>query len=395
MPALTKAQQKQIQAAEESFNRTYANQYSDERWQNSLRPALLAPTRYAVLINRYEADGIPSTFTENDTRDLQRVSFPLDLGSAASEHSEVVSSGDDQTRLIAYQRASTAETAESSISEAPFPPPHSVSGSSPHLMTHWNLDAASLLAVSILNPTPGDKVLDLCAAPGGKSLSLAQLLRPANFDPAAPSLGGGCLHSNEIDNARNKRLAANLQSYLPASFFKSGEVKVLKLDGTEQNAAQSLPLGLGGYDKVLLDAPCSSERHVLHAHHKARQGGRVADEMASWRSGQSKKTAKIQAAILMTALRAVKVGGTVLYATCSLSSDENDDVIEKAKELVAKEKKKYAIRWDMSVRSGDLMSKGVEQWAESTKNGWIALPDHPSGGRWGPLFFAVLQKVAV
>ncbi|KAK6085890.1 tRNA (cytosine-5-)-methyltransferase ncl1 [Seiridium cupressi] len=391
MPALTKAQQKQVQAAQDSFNKTYAVQYGDERWQNSLRPALLAPTRYAVLLNHYEADTLPSTFTENDTRDLQLIEFPSSSGAMASE-SEAGPS--EPQRLISYQRIFTAETAQSSTSEAPFPAPQAASATTALLMTHWNLDAASLLAVSILDPKPGDKVLDLCAAPGGKSLALAQLLRPLDYDPAAPSLSGGCLHSNEIDNARNKRLASNLQSYLPAPLIKNGEVKVLKLDGTEQNAAQTLPLGLGGYDKVLLDAPCSSERHVLHAHSKARQGGRVADEMASWRSGQSKKTARIQAAILMTALRAVKVGGRVLYATCSLSNKENDAVIEKGQELVAKEKKKYGIRWDVAVRSGRLAEKGVERWAESTKYGWIVLPDHPSGGRWGPLFFAVLEKVA-
>jgi 16S rRNA C967 or C1407 C5-methylase (RsmB/RsmF family) len=386
MPALTKAQQKQAQATEDSFNRTYAVQYGDERWQNSLRPALLVPTRYAVLVNRYEADSIPTTFTENDVKDLQLICFPS--GAAAEARDE------GQERLIAYQRTSTTEMSESSISEAPFPPPQAVSTSTLRLMTHWNLDAASLLVADLLDPQPGDKILDLCAAPGGKSLALAQLLRPYGFDPAAPTLGGGCLHSNEIDSARNKRLASNLQSYLPAPFFKTGEVKVLRLDGTEQTAAQMLPLGPGGYDKVLLDAPCSSERHVLHAHHKARQGGRVADEMVSWRSGQSKKTAKIQAAILMTALRAVKVGGRVLYATCSLSNEENDAVIEKGKELVSKERKKYGIRWDMAVRSGELAGKGVEQWAENTQYGWIVLPDHPSGGRWGPLFFAILEKVA-
>ncbi|KAH6659603.1 S-adenosyl-L-methionine-dependent methyltransferase [Truncatella angustata] len=387
MPALTKAQLKQVQAVEDSFNRTYTSQYGVERWEGSLRHALTAPTRYAVLINRYESDNIPSTFTENDMNDLQLINFET---------------GDDfitpgsEPRLISYQRSITAETSESSASEAPFPAPQAISSkeTTTPLMTHWNLDAASLLAVSILAPKPGDKVLDLCAAPGGKSLAAAQLLRPSNFDPAAPSLLGGCLHSNEIDNARNKRLASNLQSYLPAQFFNTGEVKVLKLDATSPNAAQSLPLGTGGYDKVLLDAPCSSERHVLHAHSKAKRGGRVADEMASWRSGQSKKIAKIQAAILMTALRAVKIGGKVLYATCSLSNEENDAVIEKGIELVAKEQKKYGTRWNVAVRRGDLAGYGLEEWAECTRHGWIVLPDHPSRGRWGPLFFAVLEKVA-
>ncbi|KAI1853288.1 hypothetical protein JX266_001994 [Neoarthrinium moseri] len=389
MPALTKAQQKQVQAAEDSFNRTYAVQYGDERWENSLRPALVTPTRYGVLINCYRSNSLPSSFTENDVTDLQLITFPSSTGASNGEVAE-------ETRLLSYQRTTTSETSQSPTAEAPFPAPQAVSNkdASNSLMTHWNLDAASLLAVSILRPKPGDKVLDLCAAPGGKSLSLAQLLRPQTYDDAAPSLMGGCLHSNEVDAARNRRLSSNLQSYLPAPLFKNGEIKVVKVDGTEQHAAQMLPLGIGGYDKVLLDAPCSSERHVIHAHSKARQGGRVADEMASWRSGQSKKMAKTQAAILMTALKAVKVGGRVLYATCSLSNEENDGVIEKGKELVAKEKKKFGTRWDMAVRSGDFAGTGLEQWAESTKHGWIVLPDHPSGGRWGPLFFAVLEKVS-
>lgn len=394
MPALTKAQQKQIQAAEDSFNRTNAVQYGDERWENSLRPALMSPTRYAVLINGYETNGIPSTFNENDTTGLELIEFPQSSGTVTDSNSQ----SNGSSCLVSYQRKKTAETAESSVAESSFPTPQVATGkdvSSSSLMTHWNLDAASLLAVSVLNPQPSDKVLDLCAAPGGKSIALAQLLRPSTFDHTTPSLDGGCLHSNEIDNTRNKRLTANLQLYLPAPLFQTGEIKVLKMDGTEQNAAQSLPLGLGGYDKVLVDAPCSSERHVIHAHSKARQGGRVADEMASWRSGQSKKAAKIQAALLMTALRAVKVGGKVLYATCSLSNEENDSVIEKSKELVAKERKKYGVRWDVSVESSGLSGNGIEQWAESTKHGWIVLPDHPSAGRWGPLFFAVLKKVAV
>ncbi|CAJ2504815.1 Uu.00g122090.m01.CDS01 [Anthostomella pinea] len=374
MPALTKAQRKQVEAAEEAFNRTYAVQFDQERWQQTLYPALMAPTRYATLINRYATPGRPDVFTEDENKAMETVNLP-GRTDQSSERS-----------FVSYQWC-TAEA------DKTFPPPQA--DPSTRLMTHWNLDAASLLAVHILGPKPGDKLLDFCAAPGGKSVALAQMLRPEGFDGASPSLAGGCLHSNELNNARNKRLTSNLQSYLPEALFKTGEVKVLKLDGTEASAAQSLSLGPGGYDKVLLDAPCSSERHVIHANAKARQGGRVADEMASWRSGQSKKMAKTQAALLMTALKAVRVGGSVLYATCSLSNEENDGVVEKGIELVGKERKKFGIRWNLAVRSGDLAGRGLEQWAEATKHGWMVLPDHPSGGKWGPLFFALLEKVAV
>ncbi|KAI0467536.1 S-adenosyl-L-methionine-dependent methyltransferase [Xylaria cf. heliscus] len=372
MPALTKAQKKLAQAAEDSFNRTYVLQFGEERWQHSLYPALAAPTRYAALVNRFAVSDLDSVFTQEQGTKLQAIVFPGTVGSL------------DSVPLKSYQWGV-------SEAEATFPLPQPASSNS--LMTHWNLDAASLLAVNILDPRPGEKVFDLCAAPGGKSVALSQRLRPDNYDGASPTLGGGCLHSNEVNAGRNKRLASNLQSYLPAAFFKSGEVRVLKLDGTEPFSVQTLPLGPGGYDKVLLDAPCSSERHVIHAHAKAKQGGRVADEMASWRSGQSRKMAKTQAALLMTALKAVRVGGRVLYATCSLSDDENDGVVEKGAELVQKERKKSGINWDFVVRSSDLAARGLGDWAEPTKHGWLVLPDHPSGGKWGPLFFALLEKV--
>ncbi|KAI1186610.1 S-adenosyl-L-methionine-dependent methyltransferase [Nemania serpens] len=372
MPALTKAQKKLAQAAGDSFSRTYAVQFGEERWQQSLYPVLTAPTHYAALANRFAVANLDNVFSQEQAAKIQTITFPgrPDLS--------------DPAALKVYQW-------DASKTGATFPPPQRDLSSG--LMTHWNLDAASLLAVSVLDPRPGDKILDLCAAPGGKSVALSQFLRPDRYDSASATLEGGCLHSNELDAGRNKRLAHNLQSYLPEALFKTGEVKVLRLDGTEPFLVQTLPLGPGGYDKVLLDAPCSSERHVIQAHVKVMRGGRMADEMASWRSGQSKKMAKIQVALLMTALKAVRVGGRVLYATCSLSNDENDSVIDKGIELAQKERKKGSIGWGFAVRSGDLAARGLGDWADPTKHGWLVLPDHPSGGKWGPLFFALLEKV--
>ncbi|KAI0021768.1 S-adenosyl-L-methionine-dependent methyltransferase [Xylariomycetidae sp. FL0641] len=370
MPALTKAQKKQAQAAEDAFNRTYSQQYGEQRWQETLYPALLAPTRYAMLLNHYVGTAMPASSPDTTAENPEPIAFPSQ-------------STRSKGRPLSAFQSSIPE------GEAMFPQPQL--DAEKQLMTHWNLDAASLLAVTLLNPEPGDKVLDLCAAPGGKSVAIAQLLLPDDYAAAAPSLAHGCLHSNEVNTGRNKRLVSNLKSYLPEPLFSSGEVQVLKLDGAENNPTHSLPLGPGGYDKVLLDAPCSSERHVVHAHAKAKQGGRVADEMASWRSGHSKKMAKTQVALLMTALKAVRVGGRVLYATCSLSRDENDGVVEKVRELVGKERKKLGATWDFAVRSRTL-GEGLEAWAEKTEHGWLVLPDHPGAGRWGPLYFALLEK---
>ncbi|KAF2723505.1 S-adenosyl-L-methionine-dependent methyltransferase [Polychaeton citri CBS 116435] len=382
MPALTKAAQKQAQAAEDSFNRTYATQYGNERWSNSLYPALAAPTRYAALVNQYAA-------TESLPEFLTKLCLTNSVAGALSglEIVDLPSNNKDQDskRMVTYQAKLSHEGAASPPTEVQFPAPQVAHHKNPalRLMTHWNLDAASLLAVHLLSPQPGDKVLDLCAAPGGKSITMAQLLRSPTSTPEKPSLGNGCLHSNELDNTRNKRLAANLAEYLPASLFKTGALKVMKSDASQLDAVTTFPLGPGGYDKVLVDAPCSSERHIIHAHVKARRSGRVADEMATWRPGGSKKLAKIQAALLFTALKAARMDGMVLYATCSLSTEENDGVVEKVLQTVEKERKKGTIDWAI-IR--------WEDWAERTKHGWIVLPDHANGYLWGPLYFTLLRK---
>ena len=357
---------KRVASSADAFNSHFSKQYG-ERW-SALHAALLAATRYAALFNRYasETDFHDQVDKAFDHRDLQRLLLPGTSDSKAGE-------------ISAYVVDSDAGL---------FPPPGSSKSS---LLTHWNLDAASLLPVHLLNVQPGDRLLDLCAAPGGKSVAIAQSIWPhlhAGSANAETNVGLGCLHSNEIDGNRNKRLTENLKAYLPPQLLVGDHVKVLRVDAAA--GAQSLPLGIGGYDKVLVDAPCSSERHLIHAQAKAELSGRVSDEMARWSPTASKRLAKTQAELLMTALKAVRVGGKIVYATCSLSEDENDGVVEKVIAQIGKERKKGSIQWSVKL---ELHQDELDEWAERTKHGWIVLPDHPSGGRWGPLFFAVLVKI--
>ena len=345
-----------------------------ERWHETLYPALKEGTRYTTLWNRYtsikdfhHAVGQPET--------LERLHFPA--------------AADD---IQADNLACFIHKQDSDCKDAPFPPPQKASNG---LLTHWNYDAASALAVHILQVLPGDRVLDLCAAPGGKSLSLAQsiwpYLQPSSPLPPIAGAKQGVLHSNEFDAARNRRLAENLAQYLPASLAASGQQKVLRLDGTK--GAKELPLGPGGYDKVLVDAPCSSERHIIHAQEKA-GSNRTVEELSRWSPSAAKRMAETQVQPLLTALRAVRLGGRVMYATCSISREENDGVVEKAIAQVEKEKKKGAIAWSAEVEGlGEEVERGLEAgWAEKTGKGWIALPDHVGGGRWGLLYFCLLTK---
>ena len=84
---------------------------------------------------------------------------------------------------------------------------------------------------------------------------------------------------HEHDRARHKHLTDNLKAYLPTRLFHSKSISIPEIDSTDILAYRKLYLGGEGYDRVLVDAPSSSERHIIHAHLNARAAGRVAQEM--------------------------------------------------------------------------------------------------------------------
>jgi 16S rRNA C967 or C1407 C5-methylase (RsmB/RsmF family) len=312
----TKAELKRSSQANAAFHNHYSSIWGEERWHDALLPALLTPTRHAALIN---------TFAQDET-----ISKELD--------------GEQIPSLPCLQR-----------SDGVFPPPRKTPSG---LLSHYILDAASVLVATLLDVHPDHSVLDLCAAPGGKSIVIAQS-RPAS------------LHSNEPDTSRNKRLAANLKSYLPADFPS----KVIRLDGSDKRAI----FPLSQYDRILIDAPCSSERHILHKH----ATNATALEMMNWKASHTKTLARTQIALLSNALRLIKPGGRIVYATCSLSPEENDEVIGRCQ-----------AKFDFDIVDAEIDEGGLDLLSEKTNFGRIVLPDHPGGGRWGPLYFCVINPKA-
>ncbi|ORY41079.1 S-adenosyl-L-methionine-dependent methyltransferase [Rhizoclosmatium globosum] len=237
---------------------------------------------------------------------------------------------------------------ESNRDPRPFPPPKMDMGG---VKTHYLMDLASVVATEGLDLQPGDTVLDMCAAPGGKSFCMLQRLGPR-----------GRLIANEMSNDRRTRLRKVLKEYIPTQILTTC-IETTGFDGTKKD---SFPRNT--YPKILCDAPCSSERHVLHDD----------AELGQWSAGRTKASAKRQVQLLGNALRAaLDEGGRVVYATCSISKHENDLVVQK---VIKKSPFK------VNVRTHD------RAWmvGEPTEVGWIVLPDTP--GRWGPLYFAVLEK---
>ncbi|XP_077102812.1 tRNA (cytosine(34)-C(5))-methyltransferase, mitochondrial isoform X2 [Siphateles boraxobius] len=168
------------------------------------------------------------------------------------------------------------------------------------LKQYYLLNAASLLPVLTLNVKEGENVLDLCAAPGGKSLAILQTATP------------GLLHCNELDKHRHDWLLKTLESYFPPTLRNL--LSVTHLDGRSIGSVRP-----GAYDKVLVDAPCSNDRSWLYTP-DTHQG-----EM--WLK-QRTQLPLLQKELLCSALAAVRPGGVVVYSTCTMSRAENQSVVE-------------------------------------------------------------------
>lgn len=374
---VSKTRRKQADAAADAFDAHFRKEYG-VRW-DVLRERLRNQTAYAAVINAYSPASEADMVLMGDPASSNYALFRLPATGAPTT-----------TRLL-----SITCTRLPPGRDLPFPAARPAAAANPEfrLHTHWNLDAASILVAHMLDARPGHAVLDLCSAPGGKAVCIAQRLWPELYAdrPSTPSAQPSMLHVNEVDPSRNRRLTSNMKSYLPRSLFDRGLVEVLQLDGSSNRAVPLFPLGEEGYDRILIDAPCSSERHLIHAHTRASNAGTVAPEMSAWKPQGSKTIAKLQLSLLRTAWNALRVGGRLIYATCSLSNTENDHVIS----AFLEDNTSAVVNWGVP---GSTEDRHLAASCERTKYGRIALPDHQVPGTdqhspWGPLYFCILYKV--
>ena len=154
----------------------------------------------------------------------------------------------------------------------------------------------SALAVGeALDVRPGQRVLDLAAAPGGKATL------------AAGRLGGqGVVVANEVQRGRVQALADNLDRW--------GSPRTVLAGDTVARLAAALP---GAFDRVLLDAPCSGEG--LFRRNPA--------AAAQWRPGHVAGSAERQRGLLADAARLVRPGGVLVYSTCTFAPEENEQQV--------------------------------------------------------------------
>lgn len=156
-------------------------------------------------------------------------------------------------------------------------------------------EPSAMTPAYVLPVNPEDKVLDLCAAPGGKSTELGAKLK-----------GTGLLVSNDISASRAKALLKNIE------VFGIGNVVV-----TCEYPEKLKERFTGFFDKILVDAPCSGEGMF-------RKDNKL---IKSWESQGPEFFAPIQKGILKAAADMLKEGGYLLYSTCTFSKEEDEDNI--------------------------------------------------------------------
>jgi NOL1/NOP2/sun family putative RNA methylase len=164
-----------------------------------------------------------------------------------------------------------------------------------HSGLYYIQEPSAMLPVEILKPLPGECVLDLCAAPGGKTVQIAAKMNNT-----------GILVANEVNSERARPLIKNLEL--------CGVRNSIVLNEDPQKLACILP---GFFDKILVDAPCSGQGMF-------RKEGRAIGGKSIYRN-MCYDT--VQREILDQAGKMLKAGGLILYSTCTFSEIENESVI--------------------------------------------------------------------
>ncbi len=193
-------------------------------------------------------------------------------------------------KLASVRTHLDGEIPEALVLEGPF---------DAHASPLWRVGAfaaqsrAAMLVSRTLAPQPGERVLDVCAAPGGKTTHLAALME-----------GRGVVVAVERDARRAQSIAR------AAARLKAPNVEIEVRDG-------ALATGDEAFDRVLVDPPCSG------------LGTLAARADLRWRMTEAKvaEMARSQGELLAAGARAVRPGGVLVYSTCTISSDENEHVI--------------------------------------------------------------------
>jgi len=188
-----------------------------------------------------------------------------------------------------WQVTVTSEVTVTCVTCQPGKHPHHAAG------LYYLQEPSAMAAATLLAPRPGERVLDLCAAPGGKATHIAALMQ-----------GEGLLVANDIRARRARVLAQNLE--------RCGVRNCIVLNESPARLAERFP---GFFDRILVDAPCSGEG-MFRKSEEARR---------AWSPKHVRGCTRRQGEIMASAARMLRPGGLLAYVTCTFAPEENERVI--------------------------------------------------------------------
>ncbi len=217
-------------------------------------------------------------------------------------------------------------------------------------------EAVSQLPVLLLEPAPGQRVLDMCAAPGGKTAQIALAMG-----------NRGTVLANDFSPERIAALQGNLD--------RLGVVNV----STTWYHGGNYPVAAGPFDRILVDAPCSSEGTL-------RRNRSLVDKIGPARSA---RMASRQRALLRKAVKLCRPGGRVVYSTCTFAPEENELVVADMLEQLG-----GRLRLVPATVPGLRTGPGVTRWQGRQLSEALAgcLRVWPQHNDTGGFFIAVLEK---
>ncbi|XP_028988795.1 5-methylcytosine rRNA methyltransferase NSUN4 isoform X2 [Betta splendens] len=311
--AATRAKHPPTSLALHHFDAKYSVQLG--RLWPSVRVALLSERKYGALLNNFSSDAVLANLQAQGCRDFisdsdaEAQSCPEPESEVGADKQEESSDGamkksdvDDQQRppFLLSRNINCAVFPRGDITR--FKPARpDMQG----LLGYYLMDAASVLPCLALDVQEGHRVLDLCAAPGGKSLALLQT-QAVRF-----------LCVNDSSVSRTQRLRKVLRRYVPKEFLTDENIRITSFDGTKWGEIER-----NTFDRVLVDVPCTTDRHSLTEDDN--------NIFSKSRTGERRMLPKLQVELLLAGIEAACPGGEIMYSTCTLSQIQNMGVVEQA-----------------------------------------------------------------
>ncbi|XP_067461548.1 5-methylcytosine rRNA methyltransferase NSUN4 [Thunnus thynnus] len=309
--AATRAKHPPTSLALQHFDATYSVQLG-QLWP-SVRTALLSERKYGALLNHFsydanledlQAQGCRDFITDTDTQaqlcseQEPEVGFQEESNGVSVRKSDVVDQQlsplhlSPNIKCLVFPRGNITRFKPARPDMCGF-------------LGYYLMDAASVLPCLALDVQEGHNVLDLCAAPGGKTLALLQ----------TQVIGFLCV--NDASVSRTMRLRKVLHSYVPKQLLTNEKLRITSFDGTKWGEIER-----NTFDRVLVDVPCTTDRHSL-----------IEDDnniFSKSRTGERRRLPQLQLELLLAGITAACPGGEILYSTCTLSQNQNQSVVEQA-----------------------------------------------------------------